>query len=67
MIWNKHPTVQPWLPVDIYEHFCAHKEMCNERSLFTLFEDDYIILFGGSEVFRIEAEQVERDYMKNKI
>jgi len=32
-----------------------------------LFEDDYIILFGGSEVFRIEAEQVERDYMKNKI
>jgi len=41
--------------------------LCSERSRFTLFEDDYIILFGGSEVFRIEAEQVERDYMKNKI
>jgi len=47
--------------------FVYTRKMCSERSRFTLFEDDYIILFGGSEVFRIEAEQVERDYMKNKM
>lgn len=43
------------------------KKLFSEKCRFTLFEDDYIILFGVSEVFRIEAEQVERDYMKNKM
>jgi hypothetical protein len=43
------------------------RKSCNERCRFTLFEDDYIILFGGSEVFGIEAEQMEIDYMKNKM
>ena len=47
--------------------FVHTRKVCSERSRFTFFEDDYIILFGGSEVFRIEAEQVERDYMKNKM
>jgi hypothetical protein len=47
--------------------FVYTRNLCSERSRFTWFEDDYIILFGGSEVFRIEEEQLERDYMKNKM
>jgi len=33
----QHPTVQPWPPVDLYEHFCAHREDVQWEKLFHFF------------------------------
>jgi hypothetical protein len=35
-------------------------------AVFPLFEGEDIILFGGSEMFKIEAEEVERQCIKIK-